>query len=179
MAKLYGFEGELVRFLKTFTEISLYGDPPNFDAMIEFDVDTNPSVVEGIDTDWNGHTLIGTTLRRDGQIVTINDPGDDYLARKQADSAEELIRYYMAGLARLDIVDFGYAYVGRLIAKADGADDPTIFAIIDRDSATAYITGMSQWAALPASVRQWLIVDLESRAYDAMFTRMVVEKLRS
>jgi len=177
--KLYGNLGELVRFLKTQTEVDQYGDPLEFDVLLEFDGDTNPDLVQGLDTDWNSFAFVSGVLRRNAQAVTINDPGDDYLAQRQADSAEELIRYYMTGLARLDIVDFGYAYVGRLIAKANAASDPTIFAITDRDSATAYITGMPEWAALPVAVRQWLAVDLESRAYDAMFTRMVVEKLRS
>jgi len=176
--KLYALNGTLIRFLKTTEEIARFGDPAEFDAMLEFDGDTNPEIVYALDTDWNSHTLVGTTLRRNSAIVTVNEPGDDYLARKQADSAEEMIRYYMQGLARLNIVDFGYAYVGRLIAKVDGASDPTIFAITDRDSATAYITSMPEWTALPVAVRQWLAVDLESRAYDAMFTRMVVERLR-
>jgi len=33
---------------------------------------------------------------------------------------------------------------------------------------------MSQWGALTAAQRQWLAVDLESRAYDAMVTRIVL-----
>ena len=92
----------------------------------------------------------------------------------QASRAEELIRQYLAGLGQLEPVDFGYAYVGRLLAVANGESEATILAIVDRATAQSYITSMSQWGNLTAAQRQWLAVDLESRAYDAMVTRIVL-----
>ena len=92
----------------------------------------------------------------------------------QADAVREIVRTYLHGLNRLPVVDFGYAYLGRLIAKADGASEAEILAIVDKATAQAYITGMNEWAALPAATRQWLAVDLESRAYDAMVIRLLL-----
>ena len=106
-------------------------------------------------------------LDQDGNIVW-------KLSEIQQQDAEALIRQYLAGLGSLEIIDFGYAYVARLIAVANGEDLPTVLAIDDRDSAQAYITGLDEWDALPAAVRQWLAIDLESRAYDAMAIRLLV-----
>ena len=92
----------------------------------------------------------------------------------QASAAEQMIRQYLAGLGQLEPVDFGYAYVARLLAVANGEDEATILAIVDRATAQSYITGMAQWGNLTVAQRQWLAVDLESRAYDAMVTRIVL-----
>jgi len=92
----------------------------------------------------------------------------------QADDVREVVRTYLRGLNRLPIEDFGYAYLGRLIAKADGASEAEILAIVDKVTAQAYITSMNEWEALPSATKQWLAVDLESRAYDAMVTRIVL-----
>jgi hypothetical protein len=95
--------------------------------------------------------------------------------RQQADRIGELVRDALAGLGRVDnLVDFGYAYAARLLAKANGASDPEVLAIVDRATAEAYITSMSQWSALPVAMRQWLAVDLVSRAYDAMAIRLLL-----
>jgi hypothetical protein len=103
----------------------------------------------------------------DGNIVSTDEEA-------QASAAERAIRKYLAGLAQLDAVDFGYAYVARLLAVANGESDVTVLAIDSRATAQSYITGMSQWGNLTAAQRQWLVVDLESRAYDAMVTRLVL-----
>lgn len=99
------------------------------------------------------------------------EPTDE---ESQGSNAEALIRQYLQGLARLEPVDFGYAYVARLLAVANGENLATVLAIVDRATAQSYITGMSQWNNLTAAQRQWLAVDLESRAYDAMVTRIVL-----
>ena len=94
--------------------------------------------------------------------------------RFQRDRVAELVKPYLAGLNRLSIEDFGYAYMARLLAKANGEDDQVILSIVDRATATSYVLGMSQWQNLTAAQRQWLAVDLESRAYDAMVIRLLL-----
>jgi len=104
-------------------------------------------------------------------VDDIIEPTDE---EAQGSNAEALIRQYLQGLAQLEPVDFGYAYVARLLAVANGESLATVLAIVDRATATSYITGMDQWSNLTGAQRQWLAVDLESRAYDAMVTRIVL-----
>ena len=173
--KLYAENTELVRLLKTDEDEAAFGEPSQFDDLLEFDGETNPDAVHGLDTDWNAHTLSGGVLRRDGQPVTINAPGESYLARKQAAKVQEALHDLLAGLGQIEnIVDFGYAYRARLLAKANGEELTTIQAIVDRATASAYVSGMSQFQALTTAQRQWLAVDLESQAYDAMVIRLLL-----
>ena len=104
----------------------------------------------------------------------VNDVIEGMDEETQASAAELMIRQYLAGLGQLEPVDFGYAYVARLLAVANGESESTVLAIVSRATAQSYITSMSQWTALTAAQRQWLAVDLESRAYDAMVTRIVL-----
>jgi len=104
----------------------------------------------------------------------INDTIQGTDEESQGSNIEVLIRQYLQGLGQLEPVDFGYAYMARLMAVANGENLSTVLAIVDRATATSYITGMSQWGNLTAAQRQWLAVDLESRAYDAMVTRIVL-----
>jgi len=108
------------------------------------------------------------------EIVNDTIQGTD--EESQASGAETLIKRYLAGLGQLEPIDFGYAYVARLLAVANGEDLATVLAIVDRATAQSYITGMSQWGNLTAAQRQWLAVDLESRAYDALVTRIVLTR---
>lgn len=81
MAKLYGLQSEIVRFLKSMDD-EHFGDPPQFDVELEFDAETNQSVINGLDNDWNSHTLeIDGILRRNGQPVTINVPSQHFIDR--------------------------------------------------------------------------------------------------
>jgi len=175
MARIYGLGGTLVRFTRNDKEYELHGDPPAFDDMLEFDGDTNKGVVEGLDTDWNAHHLSGGVLRRNDQIVTINAPGENYLVRKQADRIKKELRDLLAGLGQIDnVVDFGYTYRARLLAKTNGESPATIQTIVDRDTASAYITGMNQVRAMTAAQRRRLTMDLEVQAYDAMVIRLLL-----
>lgn len=84
MAKIYGRLGEIVRLLKSQQEVELYGDPPEFDDVIEFDPITNDEVIAGLDTDWNSHTIDKGQLFRNGVAVVINPPGEDWVAEETA-----------------------------------------------------------------------------------------------
>ena len=172
MARIYGLAGAIVRFTKTDEEFERHGEPPQFDDLLKFDADTNATVVNGLNTDWNAHTLSGGVLQRSGQTVSIAAPGESYLARRQATAAEEKARELLSGLAQLDVLDFGYAYVARTLARANGESLATIQAIVDRPTAGTYVQSMDQFTNVTTAQRQWLIVDLESRAIDAALIRL-------
>ena len=175
MAKLYAFQGVIVRFAQTDEEDEQFGVPPEWDDMLEFDLNTNEHIRTSLFLDWNSHTLSGGVLRKDGQVVTVNDPGDEYLGQRQGEDIEERVRALLAGLVRIENpIDFGYAYKARLLAKANGENDATILSIVDRATAAAYVSGMSQFQALTVAQRQWLAVELESQAYDAMVIRLLL-----
>jgi len=93
MAKLYGKLGQLVRLLKTQLENEQYGDPPEFDEVIEFDGATNQDVINGLDTDWNSHSVVDGQLLRSGVSVTINPPGEEWVAEETAISARTGWKY--------------------------------------------------------------------------------------
>ena len=65
-------QGNLLRFLKTPDELARYSTPPS-DATqtVTFDGATNASVIEGINTDWNSHSVVSNLLHRNGTPVTI------------------------------------------------------------------------------------------------------------
>jgi hypothetical protein len=176
MAKLYASSsGSLVRLVQTEQEEKSLGDFTDFAEMLDFDGNTNQGVIQNIMANWNIHSLSGGVLYRDGLPIQINPPGDEYLERQQATAIEQRVRELLRGLAHIEnSTDFGYAYVARLLAKANGENDQTILNIVDRATAQAYVTGMSQWQNLTAAQRQWLAVDLESRAYDAMVIRLLL-----
>lgn len=174
MAKLFGYNGAIVRFARTESEEISLGPTPEYDIELEFDADTNTEAVHGLDTDWNAHTLSGGVLRRDGKPVIINPPGEDYLGRRQNKSILELLKKYAGGLGGLSEIEFGYAMLGRLFAKANGEGDPTIFAIMDKDGAQGYITSLSQWGNSTGVMRQWMALELEVLAYFVMIFRAVL-----
>jgi hypothetical protein len=175
MARLYALQGILLRLLQTDEEFDAFGEPEQWDDLLDFDAETNGPVVQGVLEAWDEHRLSAGVLERDGQVVAIEDPGESYLARKQAAKVQEALRDLLAGLGQIEnVVDFGYAYKARLLAKANGESLATIQAIVDRQTASQYVAGMSQFQALPAAVRQWLAVELESQAYDAMVIRLLL-----
>ena len=175
MAILYGLNTEIIRFLQTEEEEEQIGPPDEFDDSLDFDLETNEPVREALFANWNAHTLSGGVLRRNGQPVDIADPGETYLARKQGEKVQGALRDLLGGLGQIEnIVDFGYAYRARLLAKANGENLATIQAIVDRATASAYVGGMSQFQALTVAQRQWLAVDLESQAYNAMVIRLLL-----
>jgi len=112
-------------------------------------------------------------------IVSAHVPQALYFDRdysnRQRDLIDAMARELLTGLGKIEnVADFGYAYTARLLAKAAGATPSEILAIMDQATAQAYITSMSEWGALPVAVRQWLAVDLVSRAYNAVVVRLLM-----
>ena len=77
MAQIYGRLGHIVCLLKSQDDIDRFGDPSEYDDLIEFDPATNAEVIAGLDTDWNSHAIADGKLLRSGKIVTINAPGTE------------------------------------------------------------------------------------------------------
>jgi hypothetical protein len=72
MAKIYADgAGELIRFLQSDDEEVQWSAPPVFAAMLEFDGESNSTVVNGINTEWNSHRLQGGELTRNAVPVSI------------------------------------------------------------------------------------------------------------
>ena len=87
MAKIFCLQNSIVRFIKTKEEETRYGVPLEFDDIIEFDGATNIDVINGLDTDWNNHSVEGGQLLRSGVPVTINPPGEEWIADETAVSS--------------------------------------------------------------------------------------------
>jgi hypothetical protein len=85
MAKLYHNGSSLLGLRKTSAEESLY-PIPNGVSVIEFDNDTNASVLQGLNTEWNSHSIVGGQLHRNGSPVTINADSTKTTSRKDFDS---------------------------------------------------------------------------------------------
>lgn len=67
--------GNICRFLKSEEEEKRYpNDPPGVACVITFDETTNQAVIDGLNADWNSHSVSGTVLLRNGTPVTINPP---------------------------------------------------------------------------------------------------------
>lgn len=90
MAKIYHDGTNLLGLRKNDSEESLY-PVPNGVTEIEFDESQNESLIQGLDEDWNAHSISGGVLQRDGSPVTINPESEDYAAqraiRRQAGTA--------------------------------------------------------------------------------------------
>ena len=81
MAKIYALEsGEIIRLIETDEQMTMSGEPPGFVSLLEFDPETNPDLTERIKTRWNLMRLLGTQLTDGEQIITINLPGNEWIA---------------------------------------------------------------------------------------------------
>ncbi len=83
--------GELVRVLKTQQEIVIYGPPDVYEYELELDPDTNPLIVNHIDTAWNDVLLIDGVLTYQGAEVAVNPPGQAWIERLREEAAETTI----------------------------------------------------------------------------------------
>ena len=104
--------GHLVRVLKMDDEIVQYGPPSSYAETLEIDADTNPQLVQRIDTAWNDVRLVSGVLTYKGTPVTVNPPGPAWLARVDAEDAKTRILAaidaaladYAAALDRWDVL---------------------------------------------------------------------------
>ena len=82
MAKIWYKNTELIRLTKTENDEVQHGTPLIFDGVIEFDGDTNQNAINGLDIDWNSHTIENDLLCRNGQPVIIYPPGENWIANE-------------------------------------------------------------------------------------------------
>lgn len=68
------------------------------------------------------------------------------------------------GLGALSTEDRSYAITARIMAYKDGATNPTILGITNKATATAYVTGKSEWTAATAATRNLVADVLETIA---------------
>lgn len=57
-------------------EIARYEPSLQFERALEFDPLTNEGIIEGVRRDWNGWSYDGRDLRRRGELVPVNPPGE-------------------------------------------------------------------------------------------------------
>lgn len=82
----------------------------------------------------------------------------------QAVNAKTALQNLMTGLHGLSAEDKGYAIYCRLLAYRNNAAQQTIFGIVDRDTAAAYVTSLPQWTNVPATSKPMLQLMLETNA---------------
>ncbi len=83
--KLYSdSSGEILRFLQTQEEETRYSNPPEGATYtLEFDEDTNSVLIQSLRVALWEHKLIGGVVTRQGQVITVNTPGQ-FFQDKQA-----------------------------------------------------------------------------------------------
>jgi hypothetical protein len=96
MACIYAAEsGEIVALYANDEEERRYGPPPAWAHRLRFDERTNAHILAGYGRDHNGHRLVGSELRHNGVLVTVNPDGEEEgdtgatLARTLRDYLEE------------------------------------------------------------------------------------------
>ncbi len=99
MAKIYAdINGVILRLLRNEDEEAAFGAPAGAAFTLEFDEQTNASVLFTLSADWNAHTMPGGVLMRGGVAVPIAAPGQQYSARQQIGAAKQTIQSNAAGL---------------------------------------------------------------------------------
>jgi hypothetical protein len=83
--------GTLTRVLKTQAEIDAFGAPDVYTYELELDPETNPLIVNHIDTAWNDVTLIDDVLAYRGTPVPVNPPGRAWADRLREEAAETAV----------------------------------------------------------------------------------------
>ena len=86
MARIWYLNTEIIQFTKTLEEDRSYEMLSVFDGMIEFDSETNSHIINGLDTDWNNHTIENGILYRNGQSVIINPTGEEWITREHKEN---------------------------------------------------------------------------------------------
>ena len=112
-------------------------------------------------TDDNGHnsSVSGLTIEEyEAQFGPL--PADPEFERQQAAAIEGKALY--AGLGNLSARDLLYAGKGRAMAYEQGAAPEVIAAIVDRQTAGAYITGTDFWTTMSAAERARWVLDTDS-----------------
>lgn len=100
-------------------------------------------------------------------IVSAHNPDsktDEQLQDEQSTTTKTALSQLFQGLGSLSAKDKGYAVYGRLMAFSDGATNETIYSIVDRLSATTYLTSKPEWVAMDATTKAFIADMLETNA---------------
>ena len=83
--------GALIRVFWTDEELIQFGVPNTYAYELELDPETNPLIVNRIDTAWNDVTLIDDVLAYRGTPVPVNSPGQAWIERLREEAAETTV----------------------------------------------------------------------------------------
>ena len=78
MAKVYALDSQLIHFCPTDEDEEIDGAPEVYDYFLTFDETTNIEMLHNLHLDLDNHSVSNDTLYYDGQLVTINPPGEYY-----------------------------------------------------------------------------------------------------
>jgi hypothetical protein len=97
MGKLYAdASGAIVRALITDTDDTAYGPPPIYTEVLEFDPDTNTTLVDDLYKSTSAFRLSGGVLTRSGQVVTVAPESTARTDLKQLATIRDGLRTYYA-----------------------------------------------------------------------------------
>jgi hypothetical protein len=112
------------------------------------------------------HPVLGTSTIATAQWIA--DREAEVVVRQfdaaQVGVARSDLSALMSGLSGLSATDKGYAVYCRLFAWRNGANQATIEGIINRATATTYITNLPEWQNLPIASRAFNAKVLETNA---------------
>jgi hypothetical protein len=140
------------------------------------------STLNFADMQWTHATVIApleaecTTLFSAWQALYNTEVAIRQAESNQANSAQSNLKSLMNGLQGLSASDKGYAIYCRLFAWRNGANQATLDAIIDRATAVAYITGLSEWQAMTAASKNFFAKELEANAALCQVLLLVLDR---
>lgn len=97
MARIFAdATGAIIRVLAGARDEAEFGPPASFESSLEFDAETNPTVLPAIAADHNGHRLTAGVLTHNGVAYTISPPSEDEVVRQQVAASTQQLRDYLA-----------------------------------------------------------------------------------
>lgn len=132
-----------------------YPEPVNIDKLISDLRAQFPNIVQRI-TECEIHDVSVEDETTIDAIIAAHDPQSLTTIQRetaQAATARTNLKNLMNGLHGLSAEDKSYAIACRIMAQKDGANNQTIMAIVDRVTATAYVTSKPEWTGATAATR--------------------------
>lgn len=145
----------------------LYTPDDGATLRVTFHVDSYQTEFQHIADHAKQATWDGANLRIDGNIylsaawiaARLAEVNAVTAEAAQVSSAKATRNNLMTGLHNLSDADKGYVIACRIMAYKDGATNQVIMAIVDRATATSYITSKPEWTNAPAATRN-LVADV-------------------
>lgn len=139
----------MVKFIKS------YPETVNIDKLISDLRAQFPSIVQR-ETECEIHEVNVEDEVTIDAIIAAHDPQSLTTIQRetvQAATAKTTLQALMSGLHGLSAEDKSYAIACRIMAQKDGANNQVVIAIVDRATATAYVTSKPEWTGATAATR--------------------------